>query len=132
VRVIAYASFAAGFALTLVSWTGRIPLAIALLVVVGFGILVTSVSVNMILQTIVEDDKRGRVMSLYTAAFLGMSPFGAVAAGALADHFGVAVTLTGCGVCCALAGLYLAHRRAEIRAHILPIYAKLGLDGGRP
>jgi MFS family permease len=127
VRIIAYASCAAGSALALLSWATNVPLAIVLLVIVGFGILVTSVSVNMILQTIVEDDKRGRVMSLYTAAFLGMSPFGAIAAGALADYVGVAATLTLGGVCCALAGLYLARRRAEIRTHILPIYAKLGL-----
>ena len=102
-------------------------LAIPLLAIVGFGILVTSVSVNMILQTIVDDDKRGRVMSLYTVAFIGMSPFGAIAAGALADRIGVAATLTIGGVCCAFAGLYLARKREEISTHVLPIYAKLGL-----
>ena len=127
IRIIASASFAAGAALALLSWTGRVPLALILLAIVGFGILVTSVSVNMILQTIVDDDKRGRVMSLYTAAFLGVSPFGAIAAGALADRIGVAATLTAGGLCCALAGMYLAHKRAEIRTHVLPIYAKLGL-----
>lgn len=127
VRVIACASVAAGTALALLSWAGGIYVAIALLAIVGFGILVTSVSVNMILQTIVDDDKRGRVMSLYTAAFIGMSPLGAIAAGALADRIGIAATLTAGGICCALAGLYLAHKRAEIRTHMLPIYAKLGL-----
>ncbi len=127
VSVIAWASVAAGIALALLSWAGGVYVAMPLLAIVGFGILVTSVSVNMILQTIVDDDKRGRVMSLYTAAFIGMSPFGAVAAGALADRIGVAVTLTAGGIFCALAGLYLAHKHAEIRAHMLPIYAKLGL-----
>jgi MFS family permease len=116
--VIAGASLAAGAALALLSWPGRIPVAAALMVIIGFGILVTSVSVNMILQTIVEDDKRGRVMSLYTAAFLGMSPIGAIAAGAAADYFGVAVTLTIGGVATALAGLYVTHRRALLTAHI--------------
>jgi predicted MFS family arabinose efflux permease len=109
------------------SWVGVVGIAAPLLAVVGFGILVTSVSTNMILQTIVDDDKRGRVMSLYTAAFLGMSPFGAIAAGTLADHVGVAATLTAGGVCCALAGLYLASRRADIASHVRPIYDKLGL-----
>jgi MFS family permease len=127
VRIISCASVAAGAALALLSWTAGIALALPLLAIVGFGILVTSVSVNMILQTIVEDDKRGRVMSLYTVAFLGMSPFGAIAAGAIADRIGVELTLTAGGLCCALAGLYLAHRRGEIRQHILPIYAKLGI-----
>ncbi len=128
VRVTAGASLAVGAALALLSWAGSVAIAIALLVVTGFGILVTSVSVNMILQTIVDDDKRGRVMSLYTAAFLGVSPLGAVAAGALADLVGVATTLTAGGVCCAIAGLYLARKRAVIRAHVLPIYEKLGIQ----
>ena len=127
VRVITYASFAAGTALALLSWAPHIALALPLLAIVGFGVLVTSVSVNMILQTIVDDDKRGRVMSLYTAAFLGVSPFGAVAAGALADLMGVAITLTVGGICCALAALYLAHKRPQIQAHIAPVYARLGI-----
>jgi len=125
--LIACASFAAGTALAVLSWPAQIWIAVPLLAVVGFGILVTSVSVNMILQAIVDDDKRGRVMSLYTAAFLGMSPFGAVAAGALADRVGVAATLTAGGVCCALAGLYLAYRREYLRAQMAPLYTKLGI-----
>ena len=132
VRVIAAASFAAGTALALVSWVGGVAIAGPLLVIVGFGLLVTSVSTNMILQTIVDDDKRGRVMSLYTAAFLGVSPFGAVAAGAIADRIGVAATLTVGGVCCALAGLYLAYRRAAIASHVGPIYDRLGLSARSP
>ena len=63
VTLIAGASFAAGTALALLSWGGHVALALPLLAIVGFGILVTSVSVNMILQTIVDDDKRGRVMT---------------------------------------------------------------------
>ena len=128
VRVIVAASFAAGTALALVSWAGGVAFAAPLLAIVGFGILVTSVATNMILQTIVDDDKRGRVMSLYTAAFLGMSPFGAIVAGAVADRVGVAATLTAGGVCCAIAGLYLASRRAAIAAHVTPIYDRLGLS----
>jgi len=127
IGVIAAASFAAGAALAVLSWPGRLWVAVPLLVVVGFGILVTSVSTNMILQTIVEDDKRGRVMSLYTAAFLGMSPLGAVAAGAIAEYVGVGPTLTAGGICCALAGLYLAYRRPHLRTAMAPLYARLGL-----
>jgi MFS family permease len=127
VRVIAWASGAAGTALVVLPWAGGVTLAFPLLAIVGFGILVSSVSTNMILQTIVDDDKRGRVMSLYTAAFLGMSPFGAVAAGALTDLIGVATTLALGGVCSAAAGIYLATRRGEIRSHVAPIYARLGL-----
>jgi predicted MFS family arabinose efflux permease len=112
--MIAYATLAAGTALAMLSWSGHVWIAATLIAIVGFGILVTSVSINMILQSIVHDDKRGRVMSLYTAAFVGMSPFGAVAAGALADVVGIAVTLTAGGVACAFAGLYLARRREQV------------------
>jgi MFS family permease len=82
----------------------------------------------MILQTIVDDDKRGRVMSLYTAAFLGVSPFGALAAGTLADLIGPRTTLTLGGVCCAAAALVLARQRHAIRAQIRPIYERLGIS----
>ena len=127
VRLMTYASFGAGVALMLLAWSKVVWIALPLLVVIGFGILVTSVSVNMILQTIVEDDKRGRVMSLYTAAFLGMTPFGSLAAGWLADLVGVAYTITLGGACCAAGALYLAYKRPQIREHIRPIYARLGI-----
>jgi len=127
VSVVMYAILCAGTALALLSWSSRMWLALPLLVVIGFCILVTSVSVNMILQTIVDDDKRGRVMSLYTAAFLGISPFGALAAGAIADLIGVSATLALSGVACAGGAVYLAARRPQIRAHIRPIYARLGI-----
>ncbi|HEY9447394.1 MAG TPA: MFS transporter [Burkholderiales bacterium] len=125
-RVLSTASFAAGAALALLAWSPAW-LALLLLVVIGFGMLVTSVSVNMILQTVVEDDKRGRIMSLYTAAFLGMAPFGSLAAGALADEIGIASTLTLGGLCCALAASYIAWKRPQLSAHVEPIYARLGI-----
>lgn len=127
ISIIAYAIFGAGTALALVPWSQRLWLALALLVVIGFCLLVTSVSVNMILQTIVDDDKRGRVMSLYTAAFMGVAPFGSLAAGALADAIGVPATLTLAGLCCASGALYLARKRPQIREHIAPIYTRLGI-----
>ena len=128
VGVIMYAILSAGTALILLSWSSRMWMALPLLVLIGFCILVTSVSVNMILQTIVDDDKRGRVMSLYTAAFLGVSPFGSLAAGAIADAIGVTATLTLAGACCAGGAIYLAQKRAQIREHIRPIYARLGIS----
>jgi MFS family permease len=127
IRLIIIASAAAGIALALFAHAPSTWYAMPLLVVIGFGILVTSVSVNMILQTIVDDDKRGRVMSLYTAAFLGIAPFGSLAAGALADHIGPRATLTLGGLCCVAAALVLAQRRHAIRAQIQPIYERLGI-----
>lgn len=127
VRLIVYASLIAGIALVLLAWSGSVWIAAPLIAAIGFGILVTSVSTNMILQTIVDDDKRGRVMSFYTAAFLGMTPFGSLAAGALADVIGVALTLTLGGLACVAGAIYLARKRALLRKHIRPIYIRLGI-----
>lgn len=127
IRLIIIAVFSAGTALVLFANAPSVWLALLLLPVVGFGILVTSVSVNTILQTIVDDDKRGRVMSLYTVAFLGIMPFGALAAGALADIVGPRATITVGGLCCVAAALVLARKRQDILAGIRPIYERLGI-----
>lgn len=128
VRMIIIAGLAAGSALVLFANAPSTRYALPLLTVVGFGILVTSVSVNTILQTIVDDDKRGRVMSLYTVAFLGIMPFGALTAGALADIIGPRATITIGGLCCLVSTLILARKRHDIRAGIRPIYERLGIN----
>ena len=126
-RLLTYAALAAGIALALVAHVKLVWLAMPLLAITGFGILVTSVSVNMIVQAIVDDDKRGRVMSLYTVSFMGVAPFGALAAGALADGIGVAATLTISGLCCAVGALVLASRHAVIRSELGETYARLNI-----
>lgn len=127
IRLIIGTVLAAGTALALFANAPSVWIALPLLSVVGFGILATSVSVNTILQTIVDDDKRGRVMSLYTAAFLGIMPFGGLVAGALADLIGPRATLTMGGLCCVAAALILALNQERIRAQIRPIYERLGI-----
>ena len=125
--LIIAASFIAGAALAALSWSRLLPLSLVLMALIGFGILVISVSVNMILQAIVDDDKRGRVMSLYTMAFLGVSPLGSLLAGVLADRIGAANTVLAGGIACLLAAVYLLRRLPLMRAHIRPIYARLGI-----
>ena len=125
---LVFAALCVGAALVALSISRWLPLSMALMSVIGFGILVISVSVNMILQAIVEDDKRGRVMSLYTAAFLGVMPIGALMAGMSADRIGAANTVCIAGVCCALIAAGVAWRLPLIRRHIRPIYAKLGIN----
>ena len=127
VRLLTYAALAAGISLALVAHVKIVWLTIPLLAITGFGILATSVSVNMIVQSIVDDDKRGRVMALYTASFMGMAPFGALMAGALADVIGIAATLTIAGTCCALGALALATRHQRIREELREAYSRLGI-----
>ncbi len=120
---IAAALLSAG-ALTALSYSRALTLSLILMAVIGFGLLVISVSINMILQSIVEDDKRGRVMSLYTSAFLGLVPVGALLAGVLADRIGATHTVLAGGIACAAAALYMARALPRINAHMQPLYAR--------
>ena len=100
---VAATIFAGGvilFALSRVMWVS-----ILLLVVTGFGFLATTASSNTIIQTIVDDDKRGRVMSFYAMAFMGMAPIGSLLAGALASKFGATDALLFGGFSCLFANL---------------------------
>jgi MFS family permease len=124
-RFIVAAALLAGCALIALSASRLFLLSLALMATIGFGILVTSVSTNMILQTIVDDDKRGRVMSLYTASFLGIVPFGALLAGMLADHIGATHTVLIGGIICVIAALTMARQLPKLRQHMQPIYARL-------
>ncbi len=128
-RFIVAAALLAGGAMIALSLSRWLALSLALMVAIGFGILVISVSINMILQTIVDDDKRGRVMSLYTAAFMGVVPLGGLAAGMLADHIGATRTVLAGGIVCVLAALYMARQLPLLRQHLRQIYARLGIAG---
>jgi len=84
-------------------------------------------SSNTILQTIVDDDKRGRVMSFYTMAFMGTAPFGSLLAGALASKVGAPNTLFIGGVACILGAILFMRKLPEIKRTIRPIYIGLGI-----
>ncbi|OGF46128.1 MAG: MFS transporter [Candidatus Firestonebacteria bacterium RIFOXYC2_FULL_39_67] len=80
------------------------------LVIAGFGMMVQAAGTNTILQTLVEEDKRGRIMSLYTMAFMGMQPFGSLLVGKLADVFGMPVTICIGGAGCGLSALLIGRK----------------------
>lgn len=107
-------------------------LSFALLIVVGFGMMVQIASSNTIIQTVADDDKRGRVMSFYTVAFTGMSPFGSLIAGTLASRIGAPVTIFICGLLCAAAVTAFALKLPAIRRDIRPIYRKIGIIPDQP
>ncbi|MDZ7270861.1 MAG: MFS transporter [candidate division KSB1 bacterium] len=126
-RWIVRATCAFGLGLMSFGLSRAVWLSYALLALTGFGMMVSMASCNTMLQTIAEDDKRGRVMSLYTMAFMGMMPFGNLLSGALASKVGAPATLVLCGgVCMALAAVSL-RQLPRLRKGIQPIYARLGL-----
>jgi len=116
-----------GLGLILFSLSTNFILSLFLLFITGFGMLMQMTSSNTILQTIVDDDKRGRVMSFYTMAFMGTAPFGSLLAGALASKVGAPNTLLIGGVCCILGAIVFMRKLPKIKKSIRPIYIRLGI-----
>jgi MFS family permease len=82
---------------------------------------------NTVLQTIVDDDKRGRVMSFYAMAFFGTVPLGSLLAGALANRIGAADTILAGGAASIVGGLLFVRALPELRRQARPIYERLGI-----
>ncbi|MEO8442257.1 MAG: MFS transporter, partial [Betaproteobacteria bacterium] len=93
----------------------------------GFGIILVAMGTSMILQTIVADEKRGRVMSFFTVAFLGISPLGSLAAGTLAQKIGAGHTLFAGGVVCVVGAVLLWRQLPRLRADMREIYTRMGI-----
>src|SRR5204862_7531703 len=88
---------------------------IAILSLAGFGMIMQMAASNTILQSMVEEDKRGRVMSFYTMAFTGVVPFGNLLAGGLAHHFGASFVFIAGGLCIIAAGAFFALQLPRLR-----------------
>ncbi len=126
-RLIAYAAGAFGVGVASFALSHTLVLSMIFLSVVGFGSMAVISSSNTILQTIVDDDKRGRVMSFFTMSFMGTTPFGNLVAGLVADKIGPQNTLVIGGTVCLAGGLFFARRLPAIREDIRPIYLRLGI-----
>ncbi len=111
-----------GFSFSRVLW-----LSLLLMVVTGFGMMQQLAASNTVLQTIVQDDKRGRVMSFYSIAFQGIAPFGSLFAGLVAARIGAPFTLAIGGSCCIAGALWFVTKLPQVRAHVRPIYRKMGI-----
>ena len=126
-RVIPTMAAIFGGALIAFSFSHWLWLSLLLMVVTGFGMMQQMAASNTVLQTIVEDDKRGRVMSFYSMAFQGIAPFGSLFAGILAARIGAPFTLAIGGACCIAGAGWFLSKLPQIRAHIRPIYGRLGI-----
>ncbi|MBU1055123.1 MAG: MFS transporter [Proteobacteria bacterium] len=104
-----------GIGLILFSFSRSFLLSMVLMILIGFGMMLQMASSNTILQTIVEDDKRGRVLSIYIMALMGTVPFGSLLAGGTAKYFGVPLTLSIGGITCVLGALIFAKKLPELR-----------------
>lgn len=98
-----------------------------LLMVTGYGFINQLAVSNTLLQTIVDEDKRGRVMSFYMMAFMGTAPFGSLLAGSVAERFGAPQTLMVGGVGCVVGALWFFHLLPQLREEVRPIYRRKGI-----
>jgi MFS family permease len=126
-RMIPMAAGTFGVGLIAFSFSHFLWLSMACLVVTGLGFMVQMASSNTVLQTIVDDEKRGRVMSFYTMAVMGITPFGSLLAGGAAHEIGAAATLRLGGMGCVVGALWFARSLPALRQELRPIYVKLGI-----
>lgn len=126
-RIIAGGALLFGVSLILFSFSRWLGLSLFILMFVGLGMMVQMAGSNTILQTIVAEEKRGRVMSFYAMAFMGMAPFGSLLAGALSSHLGVTTTIALGGVGAVIAALFFAFHLARLREAVRPIYVQKGI-----
>ena len=124
---IPFTAAAAGIALIVFSFSTSLWIALPMLFFVGMGAMLTAASTNTVLQTIVEDRMRARVVSIYMMSFLGVAPLGALLAGALAERIGPPATLALGGAFSLAAAFLYWINLPKIRAAIRPVYEKLGI-----
>ncbi len=128
-RVIPISAGLVGASLAAFAASRQLWLSLALLVVTGFGFMQQLEASNTILQTVTEDKKRGRVMSFYSMAFQGMSPIGALIAGAMASRMGAPFTLMIGGAICICGAAWFGWQLPTLRQLVHPIYVQNGLVG---
>jgi len=126
-RVIAWAAVLFGAGLIAFSLSRNVALSMVLMVFTGAGFVVQLASSNTILQTIVREEMRGRVMAFYAMAFMGTAPFGSLLAGGLAARIGVPNTILLGGSACIAGGAVFARQLPRLRQLIRPIYVERGI-----
>ena len=126
-RLIPLAAIIFGLGLVAFSFSRVFWFSLIVLLVIGLGQMIQMAASNTLLQTIVDDDKRGRIMSFFTTAVMGMTPFGSLFAGALASKIGAPWTIFIGGIACLAGAAFFTKRLPALREKIRPIYIKMGI-----
>lgn len=126
-RVVAASTIIAGAALSAFPLSRTLWVGLPLLAVFGFGLIATIASCNTILQTVSDEDKRARVISIYVMVLLGIGPLGSFAAGAIAESIGAPLTITVCGILVVAAGVAFASGLKRWAQAVRPVYLRQGL-----
>jgi MFS family permease len=128
--VIVAAALTFGVGLIGFALSRNLMLSLVILAVAGAGFMIMMASTNTLIQTIVDENMRGRVMSFYAMAFLGTSPLGSLASGVVADWIGVMNTIMLGGIACCLGAVAFALKLQQLRALIQPIFEAKGVVTG--
>jgi MFS family permease len=126
-KVIVVATIVLSAGLIAFSFSQTLLVSLIALPFVGAGMMLQAASANTILQTIVDEKMRGRVMAFYSMAVLGTQPLGSLAAGALAERIGAQHTILAGALVCLLGGIAFAMRRGKLAEHVRPIYIERGI-----
>jgi MFS family permease len=126
-RIIPAAAALFGTGLIVLSFSSNLPLSIVLMVFIGLGAMMHAAASNTIIQTITEDDKRGRVMSFYTMAIMGTAPFGSLLAGWLAKIANTETAIFIGGLSCLIGALAFYRKLPELKKNVRPVYVKMGI-----
>jgi MFS family permease len=131
-RWVALATAGFGVSIILFSLSRQFWLSAALLIPTGFSMMVQMAASNTLIQSMVPDALRGRVMAVYSMMFMGMAPFGALLAGVLANHLGAPLTVALGGGVCVLGASGFALRLPVLRAAAQPLFIAQEMAAGTP
>jgi MFS family permease len=131
-NIVAYSAVGLGASLVLFSSSRWFWFSLVALVIAGFTMMMQFTSINTLIQAMVPDQLRGRVMSLYSMMFLGMTPIGSLLAGKIADHIGAPFTVTMGGVASLVGGLIFARKWPALRAPARELVAAQGMTVSMP
>jgi len=126
-RMIQWSAGMLGVGLILFGLSHVLWLSMVMLLMVGYGLMQCVAASNTVIQTLVPEDKRSRVMSYYTMAFVGMAPFGSLLAGGLAHYLGAPRAVMITGACCVLGAVWFAFELPAVRKVMRPIYIEMGI-----
>jgi len=121
-----------GISLFCFSFSTSLWLSVALLLPAGYSMMLQMACSNTLIQTMVPDQLRGRVMSVYSMMFMGMAPFGAFFGGALAHRFGAPITVATGGIACVLGAIWFARALPDLRVEARRLIIAQGLAAGEP
>lgn len=131
-RIVAWSCAGFGTGLILFGFSRWFWVSTALLLPIGYSVMLQMACSNTLIQTMVPDQLRGRVMSLYSMMFMGMAPFGALFGGALADRLGAPMTLAIGGLASLVGAIWFGRALPDFRVEARRLIVAQGLAGGEP